>query len=123
MTEMIKRLAKALKSAMQDSGVVSLVANGPNGEAALEQFFEVLAMDAIEATGILRGISLLHRRCPQQNGHREHDVSQFKYIEGVIYVTDEYLQEAMSNERSNAFWAGFIGGLFAMSLALLMWPL
>jgi hypothetical protein len=56
------------------------------------------------------------------NRHRERDVSQFKYIEGAIYVTDEYLQKAMSNERHNAFWAGFIGGLFAMSLAFSMWP-
>lgn len=47
--DMIKRVAQAIKSGMEDSGVVSLVANGPNGKAALAQFFEVLAMDAIEA--------------------------------------------------------------------------
>ena len=29
--------------------MVRLQANGPNGEAAIDQFFEVLAMDAIEA--------------------------------------------------------------------------
>jgi hypothetical protein len=34
---------------MEHSGVVSLVANGPKGEAALQQFLEVLAMDAIAA--------------------------------------------------------------------------
>ncbi len=49
MSDMIKRVALAIKSGMQHSGVCSLVANGPKGEMALEQFFEVLALDAIEA--------------------------------------------------------------------------
>lgn len=46
---MIERLAQAIRSGMESSGIVSLAANGPKGEAALEQLFEVLAMDAIEA--------------------------------------------------------------------------
>jgi hypothetical protein len=49
MSEMIKRVAQAIKSGMTDSGVVSLVANGPRGELALRQFFEDLAVVAIEA--------------------------------------------------------------------------
>jgi hypothetical protein len=49
MSEKIKQVAKAIRSGMESSGVVSLVANGPKGEAALQQFFEVLAMDAVEA--------------------------------------------------------------------------
>lgn len=72
MTEMIKRLAKALKSAMQDSGAVSLVANGPNGEAALEQFFEVLAMDAIEAMR-----EPTDAMCEAAEWHQQSEVNQY----------------------------------------------
>lgn len=46
---MIERVAKAIKSGMEDSEAFSLVANGSKSEAALQQFLDVLAMDAIEA--------------------------------------------------------------------------
>lgn len=45
----IKDVAMSIRSAMEASGLVTLTANGPNGETGLQQFFEVLAMDAIEA--------------------------------------------------------------------------
>lgn len=49
-------------------------------------------------------------------------MSMFKYIDGVTYVTDEYCEQAMKNERRNAFWVGFLGGLFAMACGMTMWP-
>lgn len=49
MSEKIKEVATALKVSMESSDFVRLTANGPHGEDALNQFFEVLAMDAIEA--------------------------------------------------------------------------
>lgn len=68
--------------------------------------------------------SFLHRngKGAGVNRHRERDVNQFKYIDGVTYVTDDYCQDAMKNERRNAFWVGFIGGLFAMACVATMWP-
>lgn len=49
MSDMIERVSNAIRSAMESCDVARVQANGQNGEAALKQFFEMLAMDAIEA--------------------------------------------------------------------------
>lgn len=72
MTDMIKRVAQAIKSGMEASGMASLTANGPNGEAALEQFFEVLAMDAIEAMR-----EPTDAMCEAAEWHQQSDVNQY----------------------------------------------
>jgi hypothetical protein len=61
-SEMIERVAARLKAAMQDSGSVKLQANGPKGEAALEQFFETLAGGAIEALTLQDLLNEIDRR-------------------------------------------------------------
>lgn len=49
MTDIIERVATAIRSGLESSGFASIQANGPNGEEGLRQLFEVLAMDAVEA--------------------------------------------------------------------------
>jgi hypothetical protein len=49
MSDMIERVAKAIMAAMADHPATKVRANGPNGEAALKLFFELLAVEAIKA--------------------------------------------------------------------------
>lgn len=49
MSDMIERVAKAIRSGLEASGFATVTANGPSGEEGLRQLFEVLAMDALEA--------------------------------------------------------------------------
>lgn len=73
MSDMIDRVATALRAAMESSPCARVQANGPNGELAVSQFFQVMAMDAIEAmrepTKDMLTAEDVHSSCHMCGGH------------------------------------------------------
>jgi hypothetical protein len=75
MSDMVERVGRAILSAMRETGLVSIQANGPNGEMGLKQFSEVMAMDAIEAmrepTPTMLVAEGVQTKCHMCGGHKE----------------------------------------------------
>lgn len=85
MSDMVGRVAKAIRSSMETSGFVSLQANGPNGEVACKQFFDVLAMDAIEAMR-----EPTEEMCLAAEWHQQSDVNRYhRAIDAALAKQDQ----------------------------------